>query len=201
MAQNLERLDVLGLKIKQEILEMKSNEAQNPDSDSVSYGTELASESSGTLLAAAETADGVAGLLPCPFCGSTTAPRLAWDHLIAEDAWYVVCGTEGCGARSQVFGSYESDYCIKATAAWNRRADTRTSSQWQPIETAPRDTLILLLRKVGPMQSDSPVWVGRLCANPDVHYAWLVAKGEMALSEFVGWMPLPAKPETSEQKG
>jgi len=68
-------------------------------------------------------------LLPCPFCGSATAPRLDWDHLIAEDAWYVVCGMDGCGARSRVFGSYESDYCIKAIAAWNRRATLNVTAR------------------------------------------------------------------------
>lgn len=63
-------------------------------------------------------------LLPCPFCGSATAPRLDYDHLWTENAWYVVCGVDGCGARSRVFGSYESGYKEKAAKVWNTRAPT-----------------------------------------------------------------------------
>lgn len=74
-------------------------------------------------------------LKPCPFCGGKA-------RAMSDDGrWYVACvGTDDCyaalGEAYDKYGDADHNYYQRdiAEAAWNARA-----SDWQPIETAPRD--------------------------------------------------------------
>lgn len=88
-------------------------------------------------------------LLPCPHCGSATAPKLKpWDGDPPMPGFYVVCdaagweGMEGrgCGC-SGAYGEDEGE----AVAAWNRRVPA-SGAGWRPISEAPKDGTNVLYR-------------------------------------------------------
>ena len=73
-------------------------------------------------------------LLPCPFCGNTTAPTFmdkkdaSWDYLNddyeAECPEFVVCCAArkgGCGASTGFVNDDEKEYAVEL---WNRRTKT-----------------------------------------------------------------------------
>ena len=63
-------------------------------------------------------------LKPCPFCGSTTAPKMftqeeLWDEKFSMDLYTICCQMDagGCGATCGFHWSAE-----KTIERWNRRA-------------------------------------------------------------------------------
>lgn len=62
-------------------------------------------------------------------------------------------------------------------------------SDWQPIETAPRDGTEVLLHQSR--------WVTIGCFDPDDNSWWCVEGGEI---EPDHWQPLPAPPSEGEQQ-
>ncbi|WP_401733489.1 hypothetical protein [Stenotrophomonas muris] len=104
-------------------------------------------------------------LNPCPFCGGTA-------FMVQEDT-HAQCLTPGC--------------CVGPVCgldSWNTRA-----SQWQPIETAPKDGTPVLL--------DHPDWHMRVMrgAWDQEVLAWHVLGFGYTAKQPTRWQPLPAPPE------
>jgi len=121
-----------------------------------------------------------AELKPCPFCGADAAIRNwqdeeLWSHAIVE--WQKVHCTEcECEGISSCPG-YEPD----TVQAWNARAP-----QWQPIETAPRDGMFILLTDGDDM----------FVAYFNVGYGtWDDGDHHDDIQGLTHWQRLPAPPE------
>jgi hypothetical protein len=96
-------------------------------------------------------------LLPCPHCAASSAGGVV-RLLTHEGSPYdgsrsIVCDYSigGCGASGGI-----RDHAGQAAVVWNRRDDSALSRRvaelegalaWQPIETAPKDKRVLILRK------------------------------------------------------
>jgi hypothetical protein len=114
-------------------------------------------------------------LKPCPFCGTTNMMK----H--DEDCYFTVLNL---GLDTW-----------RINTAWNRRAET----QWQPIETAPKDGIrIILGNRYG-------TWMGEFCDTYQSGYKpqnpWqsvLLNHDHISKQRSyfpTHWMPLPAAPE------
>lgn len=143
-------------------------------------------------------------LKPCPFCGGEASIS---DWVTPEGVKYkydgvngqIVCKTDGCIMKYNttfyyIEGEIGSEK-IDMIKAWNTRP--RPSAEaWQPIETAPRDGLILVY---SPKHKEQ--FVVFLGTNPeDGVKKWVIARGEsitFVVSDPTHWMPLP-KPPTEE---
>lgn len=95
-------------------------------------------------------------------------------------------------------GQYDGTDIMQAWIALRQFADL----QWQPIETAPKDGLPVLLsngKYIEIARWEDNATMGRLERGP----AWQVFDCEdpwysVALTDPAHWMPLPPEPETSE---
>lgn len=79
-------------------------------------------------------------------------------------------------------------------------------SEWQPIETAPKDkTLLLYGRQVGGSKDDLAGWDGNIVASgywDGIDGSWCVT-GSTWRGPFIGpthWMPLPEPPPAPSQR-
>ena len=128
-------------------------------------------------------------LKACPFCGSQAVIYFwqdedLWSHNIVE--WQKVrCTGCDCEGQSSCEGCEESE---TAVAFWNTRAP-----QWQPIESAPKDTVTEILAWDG---YDMRVthWCFPYKGHPG---AWYESKDryETLFWEPTHWAPLPAPPK------
>lgn len=84
-----------------------------------------------------ETVERVA-MLPCPFCGGEA--HVVWP-LGLSNVRSAECKSKICSATGP-WGKSEAE----AIAAWNARAAIAAMPGWQPIETAPRDGTLFLMR-------------------------------------------------------
>ena len=117
----------------------------------------------------------------CPFCGRTGASTEidSGQGSKWESAFCVHCGARGPDVRTGYDQSPDAHWRQEAIAAWNRRAG------WQPIETAPIGTKILLgwsthdLRVVGLFLQGQ--WVDAM-------------EGSTFQPDPTHWQPLPEPP-------
>lgn len=145
---------------------------------------------------AAET-DGVAGLLPCPFCNGeavVSGDSGGGDDETGEGPWrvtHILCGNDACPMQPGIYGEELEEVAMKA---WNTRAN---SQEWQPIETVPKDgTEVLLAHDLtGVVWTDE--WMSRWGASGcwRQYEAW--QKG--LIEGPTHWMPLPAPPNPITQ--
>lgn len=106
-------------------------------------------------------------LKPCPFCGRK-AVKVGFHN-------GVQCPTAYCAGNAMVV----------EPSQWNRRAQPDTR-KWQPIETAPRKTEILLAWHDGTKWHQDTGWVEDW--EPDLS------------PEQMRWMPLPSLPALRAQQ-
>lgn len=126
-------------------------------------------------------------LKPCPFCGGEAKMIEAMN-----EAW-VSCLNEDCRASSLMTPTSE-----RAAEKWNTRAPV---NEWQPIETAPRDGVPILLHGgnlsgefylnrrnkgcvIGFFADGKQYWI---CSNTDYY--------EVEIEHPTHWMPLPQPPK------
>lgn len=85
----------------------------------------------------------------------------------------------------------ERDDAIKrAEKAERERDEARAALQWRPIETAPKDGRLVLVRT-----ESGDDWSGTFAAYWSVSQrGWLYAQG-MTVGRPAQWMPLPAAPD------
>lgn len=142
-------------------------------------------------------------LLPCPFCGYRMTDEDGGVYQKSgfigsqTPVWEVCCGTTMCNA-SVTATSREF-----AITAWNTRTHSaeiagalRDAEMWQPIESAPRTGIAVLLWQT---------WKsGRDCTTIG-HYAngWCDRFNEEMTPEPTHWRPLPAPPaqDSAMQQG
>lgn len=120
-------------------------------------------------------------LKECPFCGESDYLEIRQD-IKRNIFWHVWCGL--CR-----FGSNEHPNSHEAVRAWNARA-LPPVSEWQPIETAPRDGTPILIAGQVPMavtyEEGLPDWCPWAVIG-----ASQVSIGARGLTH---WMPLPSAP-------
>ncbi len=127
-------------------------------------------------------------LLPCPFCGSscvndTSPPENDGDH-----SFYWVC--PDCVAVGPAEPSLQ-----EATESWNTRA-----SQWQPIETAPKDGSLCFIGRYdndGAWNSITATYKkdGMFIDTRSWHSFYTEVNN---LKRPTHWMPLPKPPSGGE---
>lgn len=112
---------------------------------------------------------------PCPFCGSGA---IECEELGYNGLGHHACGE--CGAHGPI-----AEKTVEASLAlWDKRAPS-----WQPIESAPKDRLLLLSRFDWPraLGVPAPVKVG----------GWREREWEIFGASWrpTHWMPIPKTPE------
>lgn len=83
---------------------------------------------------------------------------------------------------------YRDSHTSTAWYAWQARASQGRSAEWQPIETAPKDELVLVAVEFD-RPGDWRMKVGSLSAD---HGTWHVYGASWTPTH---WMPLPPPPE------
>ncbi len=114
---------------------------------------------------------------PCPWCRGATIKTRHLGQWAGVDMYAALCQTEGCGATGPT-----RDTEPAAIAAWNRRAPG-----WRPIETAPRDKMLLLAH----VEDTAPL-IGYWYRS-----AWREHNGKGSPCRPTHWQPLPTPPETA----
>jgi len=143
-------------------------------------------------------------LKPCPFCGSDA------EMLVGEIHTTVQCKS----LCAQMVSHVDDDPNAKIVAieCWNDRA-----SDWQPIETAPKDGFTIMLRSetACATASANKNYGEPYPINPSIPYpaSWretrlygekwdYVWRNESGAQEYypdpTHWMPMPAPPQESE---
>jgi hypothetical protein len=150
-------------------------------------------------------------LKPCPFCGpqknSEDTPALYSRDMIGVGPLEYSVRCHLCG--TEVFGEYEEEI----VRIWNRRADLTThptvaeaaspitalpDMEWQPIETAPRAFVNILLYENGARRNDD---VGEGYFSPKEYYGddrWRWSEGNR-IAKPSKWMPLPKPPKEGDE--
>lgn len=130
------------------------------------------------------------GLKPCPFCGEIPDKNDEWTFQSNQgDKWgFVVCCCQGPEVRT----GYQpvEKWRNEAIKAWNER---REMMEWQPIETAPNETVLIYCPDLG---TELKIRMGHRCTVFDKP-AWTY-HGASAAYYFVEpthWMPLPDPPK------
>lgn len=127
--------------------------------------------------------DGGPELKPCPFCGKIPKRVYLCGHQkIGTGPWSELWVTDHTCAPGH------GDSPSSAAKNWNRRADLVPAPGWQPIETAPHETLVILGWR------ENGVWKQEIA---------LASAGERLPNGYSNrwwhgqathWMPLPAPP-------
>jgi Lar family restriction alleviation protein len=124
------------------------------------------------------SAEGMADLRSCPFCGQSD--RLALQNLVDEDDFSVCC--DRCDVTQHAIHTEAA-----AIAAWNRRANPWVSvAERLPEE----DVKVLVWRK-------NEAMVGQ--RNGEY---WVLTPGVWTCRDVTHWMPIPPlTPMTQEERG
>ena len=131
-------------------------------------------------------------LKPCPFCGGEVELEKTIDR---REWWGVVCRNAKNIGGSCALSIRPSASKNVAIRRWNARP-----SEWQPIETAPKDKLVLLFFDVPIFgKSINKIVIGFLDSRSE---KWFIRLGEvMGVNELAmptRWMPLPQPPTNKE---
>jgi hypothetical protein len=126
-------------------------------------------------------------LKPCPFCGNDG--RVYHPHE-DEEKWAVICRMCSCD-------TCHSSTRLKAVTAWNTRAESippkSSMSEWQPIETAPKDATFVIL--YGIENGTDTQLIGFWDSD---HRIWFADKFRRTyMPNPTHWMPLPHAPSES----
>lgn len=120
-------------------------------------------------------------LKPCPFCGG----RAEWKQ--GHYAGYVMC------LSCEVMGPNIDK--AEAIAAWNRRPDAPSAGEWMPIETAPKDTDVLLYCPCLGVANPERIELARAVMTHGRDTGWSFH------SWATHWRPLPAPPQADGGEG
>lgn len=131
-------------------------------------------------------------LKPCQFCA---APPITGPANPDEegDAWaFIECANVKCKIKPRIeqYSENGTQYCLrKAAKIWNTRA-----SQWQPIETAPKDGTRILLHDANSAAKRQPIntTVGSWWSDKYRNH-WFPDHG--FVNKPTHWMPLPELPK------
>jgi Lar family restriction alleviation protein len=144
-------------------------------------------------------------LKPCPFCGGTS---IGLDRIeVPRDTVFMYC-CANCSAQGPEFGGDDDTVRERAAHGWNIRA-----SQWQPIETAPRDGTKVFLwhQKWGSAPVGWWDWVEGPCEDGTGGFClWHVVEKNLPPTEDgliwpdemelpTHWMPMPIAPVQETQ--
>ncbi len=145
-------------------------------------------------------------LLPCPFCGSP--PKIEY-HEHSDDAWIpeewplyfeLGCTNKDCLLHGLIYMRQywpNNPENLKMIKAWNSR-----STNWQPIETAPRNGSYILTFTPENMEDENQVYSGINVASYEVD-RWVILWADNSGGEYkpcaceckpTHWMPIPALP-------
>lgn len=122
-------------------------------------------------------------LKPCPLCGGE-AERVDIDE--GENVGGSCISCKRCLASSNVEFEFKENFISN----WNRRVDAM--SEWQPIETAPRDGTDVLLYLDGRM----PCVAGYF---RDGWYSFDAPEKALGFFAPTHWMPLPSPPLPTQE--
>jgi hypothetical protein len=105
-----------------------------------------------------------------------------WERLIPRN------GLETVESRVAEIQSYiDRDYSYELRALYAEPAPKQAELAWQPIETAPQNTEVIVAIQGG------GVTIGSLM--PTFGWTWIETDDEPEDARVIGWMPLPTPPE------